>query len=58
MKVEKSRNGDVLITAADDNQSTGKKDGSKSGFDGMSALLEAGEIVGRSNQAVNAPQLR
>ncbi|PHH77375.1 hypothetical protein CDD82_3547 [Ophiocordyceps australis] len=48
MKVERSGEGDVLMTTVDTVASPSSR--RKEGLDGMSALLRAGEIVGRHNQ--------
>ncbi|KAK5990401.1 High mobility group protein 20A [Cladobotryum mycophilum] len=49
MKVEDTGDGDVLMTTVDQ-PSDGKDGNGKRGFDGMNALLRAGEIVGRNNR--------
>lgn len=49
MKVEKAGDGDVLMMNSDSlpRQDVGQAGQLKDGFDGMNALLKAGEIVGR-----------
>jgi hypothetical protein len=46
MKVERLGDGDILMTTVD-NTPPPASSNSKSGFDGMSALLRAGELVSR-----------
>lgn len=48
MNVERSPDGDVLMTSADNNTpAKGPSADEKEGYNGMDALLRAGEIVGR-----------
>lgn len=48
MRVEQSGEGDVLVTLVTP-VPTNHKGGGRDGFDGMSALLRASEIIGRHN---------
>jgi hypothetical protein len=48
MRFEQSADGDVVMTSDDATTSDANSSG-KARFDGMSALLRAGEIVGRDN---------
>lgn len=50
MKIEESNSGDVVMTSPSLSTAPATpKAGSKSGLDGMSALLRAGEIVDRQS---------
>lgn len=50
MNVQRSPDGDVLMTSADNGTTAkGPSTDQKEGYNGMDALLRAGEIVGRRN---------
>jgi hypothetical protein len=49
MRVERLGDGDILMTTVDTTPPLANSS-SKSGFDGMSALLRAGELVSRHGQ--------
>lgn len=47
MRVEQNGDGDVVMTTDDQGGPNRRQADGKEGYDGMSALLQAGEIVGR-----------